>query len=116
MTMPKRSMAELRKLRKRDEILVTALSEIKATNDGESDQPIGDIVNWCLDQLKEIEEKERFLQKLELPSHEADADEILRKIRERQKQTQQKKHTPIIADGEESTFDQLKKYFGIGDE
>jgi hypothetical protein len=32
--------------------LVTALAEIKATNDGESNQPIGTIIEWALERIK----------------------------------------------------------------
>lgn len=33
------------------DILATALSEIKATSDGHSDQPVADIIAWCLAEI-----------------------------------------------------------------
>ncbi len=40
-----------------ENIKVEALSEIMATNDGKSDQPIGDILNGCIAELKEIPDR-----------------------------------------------------------
>lgn len=42
---------ELIALERRESILVDAMSEIKATSDGQSDQPIADIVAGCLVEL-----------------------------------------------------------------
>ena len=83
MKMNKRSLAELRKLRKREQVLVEAMAEVKAVDEGESDQLIKDIVQGCITELAEIDEKENFLREMEIPEVDADADEILKKIRER---------------------------------
>lgn len=40
------------------DILVEALSEIKATVDGDSDQPVRDIVYGCLDEIKALHQEE----------------------------------------------------------
>lgn len=45
---------EIERLRAHMDILVDALAEIKATSDGESDQPIADIIKWCLEQVGEL--------------------------------------------------------------
>lgn len=42
---------ELIALERRESILVDAMSEIKATSDGQSDQPIVDIVAGCIMEL-----------------------------------------------------------------
>lgn len=39
-------------------ILVEAMAEVKATSDGESDQPIADIVSGCLDEIAAISSPE----------------------------------------------------------
>lgn len=46
-----RQQAEINELERRNDIMVTALSEIKATNDGESSQPISDIIQWCIGEI-----------------------------------------------------------------
>ena len=82
--MPKRSMAELRKIRKREQVLIEAMAEIKAWNDEEvHDQRIHEIVEGCISELNEINKKEEFLTNLELPKHDAEASDILEKIRKR---------------------------------
>ena len=43
------------------EILAEAMSEIKATSDGHSDQPIADIVAWCLSQIGALPAKSDLL-------------------------------------------------------
>lgn len=48
--------AEVRYLKKREDILVTAMSEIKATNEGKSDHPISKIVAGCIFELSNISE------------------------------------------------------------
>ena len=80
--MTKRTMAELRKIRKREQVLIEAMAEIKAWNDEEvGDQSIHEIVEGCISELNEINKKEEFLTNLELPKHDTSAESILAKIR-----------------------------------
>lgn len=82
--MPKRSAAELRKLRKREQILVDAMAEIKAWNDEElHNWEIGTIIDGCIRELADTDKKESFLQQLESPKHDRSAEEILKRMRER---------------------------------
>ena len=83
MTMPKRSMGELRKLRKKVEVYEKALSNITAGCATKSIPSVERAIEECDTRLAEIDEKEAFLRKLELPKHHIDADNILAKIRER---------------------------------
>lgn len=48
--------AEIKRLRARNWIMVEALSEIKATNDGDSSQPVEDILDGCVKELEALEE------------------------------------------------------------
>lgn len=43
--------AEIVRLKKREDILVTAISEVKATSEGKSTQPISQIVAGCISEL-----------------------------------------------------------------
>lgn len=84
MKMNKRSQAELRKLRKREKILVEAMAEVKAWNDEElHDYSLGELVDGCIAELAEVNKKEDFLRKLDTPDTDPTADEILNKIRNR---------------------------------
>lgn len=44
----------LEKQNKKMEILIDALAEIKATNDGNSDQPINKILEGCLEEIRKL--------------------------------------------------------------
>ncbi len=46
----------IERLTKREDIMVAALAEIKATNDGNSHQPISSILQGCIDELHAIEQ------------------------------------------------------------
>lgn len=49
---------EIRKDARLLNILAEAIAEVKATSDGESDQPIADIVSWCLAEIAAISSPE----------------------------------------------------------
>lgn len=51
---------ENRRLRERERILIDALCEIKASHEGESDQPIKDIINGCMTELSNATKSDRF--------------------------------------------------------
>ena len=110
MKMSKRSYAELRKIRKREQTLIEAMAEIKATNDGESDQPIDDIIRGCITELNEINKKEEFLQDLELPKHDNSAADILAKIRARSS------NPPPVTPATPAVLQKLKKSLGLIDD
>lgn len=80
---PKRSLAELRKLRKINEAYEKAMKEIAEGAAMSSISMIEKAIARCDTRVQEIRDKEEFLQKLETPKHERDADEILKKIRAR---------------------------------
>ena len=48
------ALAELTMLRKREDILVAAMSEVKATNEGKSTKPISRIVAGCIAELSAL--------------------------------------------------------------
>lgn len=50
----KKAKAEIGELNQHIEILTTALSEIKATNDGASEQPIKVILDWCIEEVAKL--------------------------------------------------------------
>ena len=47
----KRKQAKVDEQRKHIDIMATALSEIKATDDGNSDQEVGTILSWSIEQI-----------------------------------------------------------------
>ena len=47
--------AEIVRLKKREDVLVSAMSEISATNEGKSTQPIHSIVSGCIVELAAID-------------------------------------------------------------
>lgn len=49
-----RNDRELVYLKKREDIMIDALSEIKASYEGESGQDIGDIIEGCIEELRQI--------------------------------------------------------------
>ena len=82
MEMNKGTFAELRKLRKREKAFLNALDLIELCPDADKKS----IVDNCRERLKEIDEKEDFLRKLESPRNDSltvDAEDILNKIRAR---------------------------------
>ena len=108
MTMPKRSLAELRKLRKINEAYEEAFKQITEGLALNSTSMIKKAVKRCDDRISEIKSKEEFLQKLETPKHEADADDILKRIRDRNARIQQKKMAPLIDEADESLIQKVK--------
>jgi len=50
---------ELRQTQEHAQVLVEALAEIKATNDGQSTQPIGDIIAGCAHEVGELRKAHR---------------------------------------------------------
>lgn len=83
-------MAELRKLRKREDMYIEAMREITNAIAGignedvyDAMQQIEDAIDKCKEAIEGINEREEFLQKLETPKNQTDADEILKKIRAR---------------------------------